>query len=148
MNSSHKVVRSIRNTTLNLCADCAKQFVRNAQNCGKTNQGFCAMITHQLTHRCLCMTFLTKNKTVIISQPPYSPDQASADFFLFSKLKTPMKGKCFATIEEIKEKSKQELLAIPKSAFHKWFEDRKKRWQKCIIFEGGYFEGNKIIIDK
>ena len=32
-----------------------------------------------------------------------------ANFFLFPKLKTPMKGKYFATIEWVKEKSKQEL---------------------------------------
>ena len=41
MNSCQKVVRSIRHTALNLCADCAKKFISNAQNCGKTNQGFC-----------------------------------------------------------------------------------------------------------
>ena len=53
-------VRSIRHTTLMLCADCAKQFVRNAQNCGKSNHGFCTMIAHQLTHLCLCLSFWPK----------------------------------------------------------------------------------------
>ena len=48
-----------------------------------------------------------------------------ADFFLFPVLKTPTKGKRFATIEEIKEKSKQELLAVAKSAFQMCFEDWK-----------------------
>ena len=47
-------------------------------------------------------------------------------FFLFLKLKTQTKGKHFAAIEEIEEKSKQQLLAIPKSAFQKCFEDWKK----------------------
>ena len=59
-----------------------------------------------------------------------------------------MKGKRFAMIEEIKEKSKQELLAVPKSEIQKCFDDWKKRWHKCIISEGGYFEGVKIVIDK
>ena len=72
-----------------------------------------------------------------MSQPPYSPHLAPTDIFLFSQLKTPMKGTCFATIEEIKEKLKQELLAIPKSVFQKCFED----WE-------GYFEGDNIVIDK
>ena len=76
---------------------------------------------------------------------PYSPDLTPSDFFLFPKL---IKAKCFATIEGIKEKSKQELLAIPKNAFQNFFEDWKKRCHKCIISEGGYFEGNKIVIDK
>ncbi|KAA1414165.1 hypothetical protein F0U44_22385, partial [Nocardioides humilatus] len=57
----------------------------------------------------LVREFLAKNKTVIMPQPPYSPHLAPADFFLFPKLKTPMKGKRFATIEAIKEKSKQVL---------------------------------------
>ena len=60
-----------------------------------------------------------------------------------------MKGMRFATIEEeIKEKSKQELLAIQKNVFQKSFEDWKKRWHKFIISEGGFFEGDKIVIDK
>ena len=62
----------------------------------------------------LVREFLAKNKIVIMPQPPYSPDLGPAYFFLFPNLKTPMKGKRFATIEEIKEKSKEELLAIPK----------------------------------
>ena len=96
----------------------------------------------------LVLEILGKHKTVNMSQPPYSPDLAPADFFLFSKLKTAMKGKRFATIEEIKEKSKQELLGIQKSAFQKCFEGWKKRWHKCIISEGDYFEGDKIVISK
>ena len=59
----------------------------------------------------LVREFLAKNKTVIMPQPTYSPDLAPADFFLFPKLKTPMKGKRFSMIKEIKVQSKQELLA-------------------------------------
>ena len=66
--------------------------------------------------------------------------------FLFPKLKTPMKkGKRFVTIKEIKEESKEELLATTKSAFSKCFEDWKKRWLKCAISERGYFEVSKIV---
>ena len=77
-------------------------------------------------------------------------DLAPVHFFLFPKLKTPTKGKRFATIEVIKEKSKPELLAIPKSASQNCFEDWKKRWHKLIIIisEEGYFEGDKIVVDK
>ena len=96
----------------------------------------------------LVREFLAKNKTVIMPQPPYSLDLTPADFFLFPKLKTQMKGKRFATIEEIKEISKQQLLAIPTSAFQKCFEDWKNRWRMCIISEGGYFKGDKIVIDR
>ena len=59
-----------------------------------------------------------------------------------------MKGWRFATIEEIKTALLDELKTIPKSAYQKCFEDWKKRWHKCIIFEGDYFEGDNIDIDE
>ncbi|XP_032679236.1 protein GVQW3-like [Odontomachus brunneus] len=46
--------------------------------------------------------FLAKNNTVMMSQPPYSPDMALCEFFLFPKLKRTIKGRRFANIEEIK----------------------------------------------
>ena len=59
-----------------------------------------------------------------------------------------MKGKRFATIVEMKEKSKYEVLATPKSRFQKCYDNWKQRWYKCIISEKGYFEGDNIVIDK
>ena len=52
-----------------------------------------------------------------------------------------MKGQRYATIEEIKTASKEELKKITKNDFLKCFEDCKKRWHKCIICGGDYFEG-------
>ncbi|KYN41646.1 hypothetical protein ALC56_03947 [Trachymyrmex septentrionalis] len=49
---------------------------------------------------------------------------------------------------EIKAASLEELKAIPKSAFQKCFDDWKKRWHKCIVSEGDYFEGDNIILDE
>ena len=94
----------------------------------------------------LVRNFLSKNNTVIMPQPPYSPDLATCDFFLFPILKRPMKGRRFATIEEIKTESLRELKDIPKSAYQKCFEDGKKCWHKCIISKGDYFEGDNIEI--
>ncbi|KYN36550.1 hypothetical protein ALC56_09095, partial [Trachymyrmex septentrionalis] len=94
----------------------------------------------------LVREFLTKNNTLMMPQPPYSPDLAPCDFFLFPKLKRPMKGRRYATIEEIKTASMEELNKITKNNFLKCFEDWKKRWHKCIISDGDYFEGDKIDI--
>ena len=44
--------------------------------------------------------FLVKNKIAVMPLPSYSPDLTPADFFLFTKLKTPMKEKIFEKIEE------------------------------------------------
>ncbi|UYV75977.1 hypothetical protein LAZ67_13002008 [Cordylochernes scorpioides] len=92
----------------------------------------------------LVRDFVPKNNTLMMPQPPYSPDLAPCDFFLFPKLKRPMKGRRYATLDEIKTASKEELKKIFKNDFLKCFEDWKNRWQKCIISHGDYFEGDKI----
>ncbi|UYV80564.1 hypothetical protein LAZ67_19000694 [Cordylochernes scorpioides] len=84
----------------------------------------------------LVRDFLAKNNTLMMPQPPYSPDLAPFDFFLFPKLKRPMKGRRFATLDEIKTASKEELKKISKNDFLKCFEDCKNRWHKCIIPNG------------
>jgi transposase len=61
----------------------------------------------------LIREFLIKNETTVLPPPPYSPDLAPADFFLFPKLKTTLKGR-FESIEEIEENSLTELRAIQK----------------------------------
>ncbi|XP_076170482.1 protein GVQW3-like [Ptiloglossa arizonensis] len=94
----------------------------------------------------LVRDFLAKNNTLMMPQPPYSPDLAPCDFFLFPKLKRPMKGRRYATLDEIKTASKEELKRIQKNDFLKCFEDWKNRWHKCIISHGDYFEGDKIDI--
>ena len=94
----------------------------------------------------LVRNILAKNNTVIMPQPPHSPDLASCDFFLFLRLKRPMKGRRFSTIEEIKTELLRELKDIPKSAYQKCFQDWEKRLHKCIISEGNYLEGDSIEI--
>ena len=57
--------------------------------------------------------FLAKNNMTLIANPPYSPDLAPCDFFLFPKLKLRTKGRRFDTIEEIQEESQRVLDTIP-----------------------------------
>jgi len=87
---------------------------------------------------------LAKHGTAVIPHPPYSPDLAPLDFFLFPKLKSTLKGKRFESIDEIKTNSVTELKAIPKDAFLECFQKWKKRWDKCIKRGGEYFEGDHV----
>ncbi|UYV65187.1 hypothetical protein LAZ67_3003503 [Cordylochernes scorpioides] len=75
----------------------------------------------------LVRDFLAKNNTLMMPQPPYSLDLAPCDFFLFPKLKRSMKGRRYATLDEIKTASKEELKKILKNDFLKCFEDWKNR---------------------
>ena len=49
----------------------------------------------------LIRSYLAKPKTSVVPHPPCSSDLAPADFLLFPKLKTTLKGRRFQTIEEI-----------------------------------------------
>jgi transposase len=91
----------------------------------------------------LIRDFLAQHETTVLPQPPYSPDLAPADFFLFQKLKSTLKGQRFQSVQEIKENSLEDLRAIPKNAFQDCFRKWKKRWERCINSQGEYFEGDK-----
>jgi len=91
----------------------------------------------------LVRDFLAKHETTVLPQPPYFPDLAPADFFLFPKLKSTLKGCRFESIEAIKINSLAHLRSIPKKAFQECFRTLKKRLQRCIQSRGEYFEGDK-----
>ncbi|CAK9833055.1 Mariner Mos1 transposase [Anthophora retusa] len=87
---------------------------------------------------------LGKNSTHIVPQPAYSFDLAPCDFWLFSKLKRPLRRHRFETIDEIQRESLRALKAIPEKDFFGCFEEWNKRWHKCIMSNGNYFEGDEV----
>ena len=62
---------------------------------------------------------------------PYSPDLVPCDFWLFPKLKSPLKWKRFQTINEIQEKMTGAADSI---------------WENCVRSQGAYFEGDWAVI--
>jgi len=88
--------------------------------------------------------FLTKHETTVFPQPPYSPDLAPVDFFLFPKWKSSLKGRRFQTVEEIEENLIRDLRAVPQNIFQDGFQKWKKRWERCIKSGGEYFEDDKF----
>ncbi|UYV71959.1 hypothetical protein LAZ67_9001355 [Cordylochernes scorpioides] len=77
----------------------------------------------------LMTSFLAKNGTQILLQPPYFPDIAPNDFFLFHKLKAVLKGRHFDTRDDIIEKSPLALKSIPKEDYKNCFDNWEKRWR-------------------
>ena len=60
----------------------------------------------------LMQTFLAKHQITQVTQSPYSPDLVSCNFWLFPRLKSPLKGKRFQTINEIQENTMRQLMVI------------------------------------
>ena len=92
--------------------------------------------------------FKAKHSIITVDHPPYSPDLAPCDFFLFPKLKLPLRGTRFESIDDIKENATRELKAIPAAAYGRCMEDWIRRYHSCIANNGEYFEGDKINFDE
>jgi len=84
--------------------------------------------------------FLANRKVAVLHHPPYSPDLAPADYFLFPKLKFSLKGRNFRTVEEIQCAVTRELNNISKTALLEGMKKLKERANKCIDQGGMYFE--------
>jgi [histone H3]-lysine36 N-dimethyltransferase SETMAR len=90
----------------------------------------------------LIREFLAEKKVPVCPHPPYSPDLAPCDFWLFPKIKSVLKGKRFDTISDIERATTEQLKTLPKEAFQKCFQSWNQRWDKCITSQGEYFEGD------
>eukprot|EP00095_Tigriopus_kingsejongensis_P005538 maker-scaffold1885_size25651-snap-gene-0.2 protein:Tk05538 transcript:maker-scaffold1885_size25651-snap-gene-0.2-mRNA-1 annotation:"histone-lysine n-methyltransferase setmar" len=82
-------------------------------------------------------TFLDKNDFKMIDHPPYSPDLAPADYFLFPTVKSALAGKTIPR-REFQKTWERVVATIPKErfaeAYQKWYE----RQSKCVTIQGDY----------
>ena len=56
--------------------------------------------------------YLAKNKIPVKEHPPYSPDLAPCDIFLFPKINSALKGTKFESVDAVKAKATQLLNGI------------------------------------
>ena len=77
-----------------------------------------------------------------VPQPPYSPDLAPCDFWLFPKLKEKLRGCRYETIEEMKEAVTKVIDTLTQEDIHGALQKLLERYNKCIATRGDYFEGD------
>ncbi|KAL4112100.1 hypothetical protein QTP88_015948 [Uroleucon formosanum] len=80
--------------------------------------------------------FLTEKKISVLQHPPYSPDLAPCDFFLFPKIKCFLKGTHFQTVDDVKMKTEKLLKGLNESDRQHCFQEWQRRMQQCIDAEG------------
>ena len=76
----------------------------------------------------------------ILPHPPYSPDLASSDFFLFPQLKSTLQGRRFDSDNDVIV-STEEYFSSKNRGFYK--DDIRKvkgDWEKCVTLAGSYIE--------
>ena len=73
-----------------------------------------------------------------VPHPPYSPDLAPSDFWLFPK----HRGCCYETSEEMKEAVTMVIDMLTQEDFRRAFQKLLERYNKCIAAGENYFEGD------
>jgi hypothetical protein len=92
----------------------------------------------------LVKDFLANNNVTTQERPSSSPDLTSADFYLFYRLKSALKGWRwrFCDITDIIKNAIEDLERISQYGFQECFQQLYSRWQNCIVIQGDHFEGN------
>jgi len=88
----------------------------------------------------LVREFLAKQTVATLAQPPYSPDLAPPDFFLFLRLKSSLKGHYFVNVKNVQAAVTNALKEIPVPDFQAGYDTWQNRWKRYIDAQGCYFE--------
>jgi hypothetical protein len=79
-------------------------------------------------------------KFTVVPHPPYNPDLAPSDFWLFPKLKEILKGQHFSLDAEVEAAVRKWISNQPETFFmdgmNKWIQ----RMKKCLAVNGDYVE--------
>ena len=86
----------------------------------------------------LVTDYLSKIDIKTVRHPPYSPDLAPCDFWLFPKLR----GCRYETIEEMKEAVTKVIDTLTQEDFDGAFQKLLEQYNKCITAGGDYFGGD------
>ena len=108
---------------------------------GKLTRGVLLLQDNALAHTSqFAMSAAIECGFEILSHPPYSPDIAPSDFYLFPKLKSQLRCTQYGSNEGAIE-AVNEYLGDQENAFY--FEGTRKleqRWAKCMALKGDYIE--------
>ena len=108
---------------------------------GKVRAGLVLHMDNAPVHTALVAKAAIREADIeLLSHPPYSPDLAPSDYWLFPNLKKALKGRRFKDTSDVIEAANQ------------WFEDQseefyktgvmklRSRCEKCILVRGDYVE--------
>jgi len=76
----------------------------------------------------------------LLEHPPYFPDLAPSDFYLFSKLKILLAGQRFSSNQEAIAAVGEYFADLTKNNYRDGIMSLEHRWNKCISLKGDYVE--------
>jgi len=79
---------------------------------------------------------LAQRKVTVLDHSPYSPDLAPADYFLFPKVKSHLKGRLFVSISDTQKAMTSTLNTTAKDDFYKGIQKLYDRANLCNSYKG------------
>lgn len=79
-------------------------------------------------------------KWEVLPHPPYSPDLAPSDYWLFRRMQNDLGGHRFQSFEEIEKWLNDWIEAKEDSFFRDGIRKLPERWEKVVASDGQYFE--------
>ncbi len=86
--------------------------------------------------------FLMLSRTKVMEHPAYSPDLAPSDYWLYPRLKRPLRGHKFNSLQELEAAVNTQIGEIASFEFEHCIKTQwPSRWVRCVNADGMYFEG-------
>lgn len=82
--------------------------------------------------------YLSLKGVRVLHHPPYSPDLAPADFFLFGFVKEKLRGREFPSAQAAVRAYEDEVKNIPRNMWHSAFDNWFARMTACVNVHGDY----------
>ena len=86
------------------------------------------------------MVKLNQLSCELLPHPPYSPDLARSDYWLFADLKKMLQVKRFSSNEEVIAETLDYFEGKDESFYKKSIGKLDKHWNECITLEGNYVD--------
>lgn len=135
-----------RNTTINADAYCAtlrrlRQAIQNRRR-GKLSRGIVLIHDNARPHTARQTQTLLHDAFHwdTFDHPPYSPDLAPSDFYLFSKMKEHLAGKRFTDDEDLQHAVMDWLNSQAAVWYEEGISKLVSRYDKCLNVQGDYVE--------
>ena len=109
--------------------------------CASSQQACCSFMTTRQCTSAKSQATIQQCGFQQLNHPPYSPDLAPSDYFLFRVMKKFLRAKRFSSDEEVKEAVTTWLEEQSKDFFFsRGIKSLQQKWAKCIELLGDYIE--------
>ena len=91
-------------------------------------------------HRAVYVRIFSPKTSVRAPSSAHSPDLSPCDYFMFTTLKLPLKGRLFEDVQDIQAAVTSSLRPIQQEDVQRSFQSLLDRATRCMNAEGMYFE--------